>query len=65
MGSVLYTHSIQCHDHNYYGQQCVVPYATDDGGLYCTGIPLFFVVIGLAARADYYGVRGDDGDLAL
>lgn len=31
----------------------------------CTGIPLLFVVVGLAARSDYYGVRGDDGELSL
>ena len=30
-----------------------------------TGTPLLFVIIGLAARSEYYGVRGDDGELAL
>jgi hypothetical protein len=30
---------------------------------YCT--PLLFVVVGLAARAEYYGVRGDDGELSF
>ena len=30
-----------------------------------TGTPLLFVVVGLAARSDYYGVRGDDGQLSL
>ena len=33
--------------------------------MHCPGTPLLFVIIGLAARADYYGVRGDDGELAL
>ena len=30
----------------------------------CAGTPLLFVVIGLAARAEYYGVRSEDGELA-
>ena len=30
-----------------------------------TGTPLLFVIIGLAARAEYYGVHGDDGELTL
>ena len=30
-----------------------------------TGTPLLFVIIGLAVRSEYYGVRGDDGELAL
>ena len=29
------------------------------------GPPLFFVVVGLGARHDYYGVKGDDGELSL
>ena len=29
------------------------------------GTPLLFVVVGLAARADYYGVKDDDGELSL
>ena len=29
------------------------------------GTPLLFVIIGLASRAEYYGVYGDDGELAL
>ena len=30
-----------------------------------TGTPLLFVIIGLAARAEYYVVHGDDGELSL
>ena len=30
-----------------------------------SGTPLVFVAVGLAARSDYYGVRGDDGELSL
>ena len=29
------------------------------------GTPLLFVVVGLAARVDYYGVKDDDGELSL
>ena len=36
-----------------------------DTSFFGTGTPLLFVVIGLAARSDYYGVRGDDGELSL
>ena len=32
---------------------------------YTVGIPLFFVIVGLAARHDYYGVRGNNGELSL
>ena len=31
----------------------------------CTGTPLLFVVVGVASRPEYYGVRGDDDELAL
>lgn len=31
----------------------------------CVGPPLLFVIVGLAARADYYGVRGEDEELSL
>ena len=29
------------------------------------GTPLLFVIVGLAVRVDYYGVKGDDGELSL
>ena len=30
-----------------------------------TGTPLLFVVVGVASRPEYYGVHGDDDELAL
>ena len=51
----------ECHTSSMYA--CVTLSLTVT--ILCTGTPLLFVVVGVASRTEYYGVRGDDDELAL